>query len=73
MKTVRGRVQGGRLKVDEPTDLPDDTEVELALILDEGDDLDDDERARLHAALRISEAEAERGEVYPLEQVLAEL
>ena len=29
MITVRGRVRNGRLIVDEPTDLPDGTEVEL--------------------------------------------
>lgn len=31
---MKGRVDGGRLKVDEETDLPDGTEVEL-LILDD--------------------------------------
>lgn len=42
--TVRGRVRGGRLRVDAPLDLPDDTEVELAVIVDEGDDLDAEEQ-----------------------------
>jgi hypothetical protein len=71
--TVRGRVHGGRLHVDAPLDLPDDTEVELAVIVDEGDRLDADDRARLHAALDASMAELARGEVVPFDQVLAEI
>ena len=48
--TLKGRVKAGRLLVDEPIDLPDGTEVELAVV-DPGDDLEDAERERLHAAL----------------------
>ena len=70
---VRGRVRGGRLKVDEPIDLPDDTEVDVAVLLEEADDLDGEERARLHEDLRVSKAELARGEVFPLEAALAEL
>jgi hypothetical protein len=47
MVPLRARVKNGRLVLDEPTALPEGTEVELAL----PDELDDDERARLHAAL----------------------
>ena len=32
--TVRGHVKSGRLVVDEPTDLPEGTEVELVSIVD---------------------------------------
>jgi hypothetical protein len=71
--TVRGRVRGGRLQVDAPLDLPDDTEVELAVLLDDGDDLDAEDRARLDAALRASKAELARGEAVPFEQVLMEI
>jgi hypothetical protein len=71
--TVRGRVHGGRLQVDAPLDLPDDTEVELAVIVDEGDELDGEDRARLDEALRASKAELARGEVVPFDQVLAEI
>jgi hypothetical protein len=45
--TMQACVRAGRLVVDEPTDLPDGTEVEL-LPLDPGDWLDEREPAALH-------------------------
>ncbi|XXT20983.1 hypothetical protein WME94_05360 [Sorangium sp. So ce429] len=72
MLTVRGRVRGGRLVVDEPVELPENTEVELA-IADAGDDLDAADRERLHAAILRGAEQIERGEVVSAEQVLAEL
>jgi hypothetical protein len=54
--TVKATVRAGRLVVDEPTTLPDGTEVEL-LPLDPGDWLDDADRAALHRALAQSEAD----------------
>ena len=71
--TVRGRVRGGRLQVDEPLDLPDDTEVELAVIIDQDDDLVAEDRARLDEALRASKAELARGEVVSFDLVLGEI
>jgi hypothetical protein len=68
--TVRGRVTNGRLVVDEPTDLPEGAEVELSLV-DEG--LDDEERARLDAALEASEDDFRAGRVVPGDQVIARL
>ncbi len=53
---LRAHVQNGRLVLDEPVELPDGTEVEL-MPADQRDDLDDDERARLHAAIAESCAE----------------
>lgn len=47
---LRATVKAGRLTLDEPVDLPDGTVVELVPV-DQGDDLDDEDRARLHAAL----------------------
>jgi hypothetical protein len=44
--TLKARVKAGRLLVDEPTDLPEGTMVEL-LPLDPGDWLDEDDRAAL--------------------------
>jgi len=70
--TLKGRVKAGRLVVDEPIDLPDDSEVDL-LIVDAGDDLDDVERERLHAALAQALEEVERGEGIPAEQVIESL
>jgi hypothetical protein len=54
--TIKGRVRGGRLVVDEPISLPDGTEIEL-LPLDPGDWLDEADRTALHAALMESEAD----------------
>jgi len=41
--------------------------------VDQGDDLDDDDRARLHAALDRSQRDFLAGRGIPAEQVLAEL
>ena len=54
--TLKARVKAGRLVIDEPTDLPEGTEVEL-LPLDPGDWLDDGDCDALHKALRDSEAD----------------
>jgi hypothetical protein len=70
--TIRGRVQGGRLLVDEPVDLPDGSEVELAVI-DDGDDLDEEDRAQLHEAIRLAQAEMDEGKGIPANEVLAAL
>lgn len=50
MSGVRARVQNGRLIVDEPTSLPEGTVIGLVFD-DEGDDLDEAERAERDAAL----------------------
>lgn len=70
--TIRARVQAGRLVVDEPTTLPDGTEVEL-LPLDPGDWLDDADRAALHAALAQSEADVAAGRLVDARDVIARL
>jgi hypothetical protein len=68
--TVRGRVANGRLIVDEPTDLPEGAEVELRVV---DDDLDEEERGRLHAALEASEDDFRAGRVVPGADVVARL
>lgn len=70
--TLKGRVKAGRLVIDDPVDLPDGSEVELAVI-DAGDDLDEGERERLHAALLETQGEVDRGEGIPAEQVIGRL
>jgi hypothetical protein len=70
--TIKARVRAGRLIVDEPTDLPDGTELEL-LPLDPGDWLDEADRALLHDALRQSEGDVESGRLISAEDVLREL
>jgi hypothetical protein len=49
MSTIRARVRNGRLIVDEPTSLPEGTELEL-VVDDAGDTLDEAERAALDAS-----------------------
>lgn len=69
--TIKARVTAGRLIVDEPTDLPDGTEVEM-LALDPGDWLDDRDRAALHAALDASEDDVAEGRLVEADEVLRE-
>jgi len=66
---VKGSVKAGRLVVDEPTDLPEGTEVEL-LPIDPGDWLDDDDRAALQKALFESEQDGEAGRLIDADTVL---
>jgi hypothetical protein len=67
------RVKNGRLTLDEPTDLPEGTQVPLE-IADDWDDLDEEERAALHREIAASIAERKAGApTYSVEDVLAEL
>jgi hypothetical protein len=68
--TVRARVKNGQLVLDEPTDLPEGSEVELASV---DDDLDDEDRARLHAALDAADDELRAGKGIPGERIVAAL
>lgn len=67
----RARGLGGRLVLDEPTSMPDGTEVDVAT--QGGDDLDAEERAALHRALDESLEQEARGEVYDLGPVLGSI
>ncbi len=57
--------------MDAPTTLPEGTELDLVAVGE--DDLDDAERAALHAALLESEAEADAGQTVAATEVLARL
>jgi hypothetical protein len=70
--TLKARVRAGRLVVDEPTDLPDGTEIDL-LPLDPGDWLDEVDRAALHAALRESDVDVAAGRLIDADAILREL
>lgn len=70
--TIKARVRKGRLVLDEPTDLPEGTEIEL-LPLDPGDWLDESDRAALHEALRQSQGDVDAGRVVDAEEILREL
>jgi hypothetical protein len=65
-------VEKGRLILDEPTSLPDGTVIDLVAD-DEGDDLTDDERRALNAALSASWTSAEAGHLRPASAILDEL
>jgi hypothetical protein len=69
VRSIRARVRNGRLLVDEPTGLPEGTE--LTLVADDGgDELDDAERAELDAALAEADADVANGRVVPAADVL---
>lgn len=68
---MTARVQGGRLVLNEPTNLPEGATVGVQAI--DGDELSDEDRERLHRELDEAEAEFERGEGLPKEEVWARL
>ena len=70
--TIKGKVRAGRLVVDEPSNLPEGTEVEL-LPLDPGDWLTDADRAALHDALAQSQADVEGGRLIDAADVIKTL
>jgi hypothetical protein len=70
--TLKAQVRGGRLVLDEPTELPEGSEVELVLA-DDGDELDDNDRARLHASLQRSAEQFRAGRGIDADQALARL
>jgi len=72
MSGFRARVHNGRLVIDEPTDLPEGTVLDL-VVDDEGDNLTDDERAALHAAIEQSLEDEESGRGRPAAQVMRDL
>jgi hypothetical protein len=67
---MKARVRNRRLVLDEPTDLPEGTEIELVPVDDE---LDDDDKRRLHEALAESDEDAAAGRVHAAPDVLAEV
>jgi hypothetical protein len=72
MQPLKARVHNGRLLVDEPTDLPEGTELVLAVV-DEPDEMDDAERARLHESLRRSIAQTKAGQVIDGDAVIGKM
>ncbi len=70
--TLKARVRAGRLVVDEPTELPEGTEIEL-LPLDPGDWLDETDRAALHQALKDSAEDVQAGRLIDADVVLRRL
>jgi hypothetical protein len=77
MKPLKAHVRNGRLLLDEPTNLPEGEVVELVTLNDvlanEGDDLDDEERAALDRDLEASFEEEEAGQLIDLADAIADL
>ncbi len=72
MIRLKALVRGGRLVMDEPTDLPEGAEVEL-IAADSWDDLDDADRELLHASLEASEEDVRAGRIVAAAEVLSRL
>ena len=69
--SLKARVRNGRLTFDEPTTLPEGAEVHV--ILDDGDELDADERAELHRAIDEGMADGDAGRDEDADVVIDEL
>ena len=72
METLKARVEHGRLVLDEPTDLPEGTVLEL-LVAGDTDELSDAELAALRIELRRSYAEYKQGGTISTDELLTEL
>jgi hypothetical protein len=70
--TLKARVHGGRLVLDEPVDLPEGSELEL-MPLEDVDTLDDEDRAKLHASLDRAAEQFRQGPGIPASEALARL
>jgi hypothetical protein len=70
--SVRAVVRHGRLIVDEPTELPEGSVLQL-VIDDGGDELDASERAARDAAISRSLREASDGKTAPADAILDRL
>jgi hypothetical protein len=69
MLALKAHVKGGRLVLDEPTDLPEGAEVDVAVL---GDDLSPEDRAELHASLDRAAEDSDAGRGVDLTTYLAE-
>lgn len=71
MQPLKAHVKNGRLVLDEPTDLPEGTEVTLSITDD--DEPSDDERARIIAAIERSMDQVQAGKRVDADTVIARL
>lgn len=72
MKTFQARVEGGRVVVDDTVEYSDGTTLRL-VVADEVDELEPEERAALHDALRRAWRRVEDGQAEPIDGLLEEL
>lgn len=75
MKGLKARVRDGHFVIDEPTDLPEGTEVELQLVAPEDPwaDMDPEERAELEEEIEAGYRDLENGDVVDAREFLAQL
>ncbi len=72
MKTLKVRVENGKIVGEAPPGLPEGTELELCLA-DPGDDMTDEELAELNRALETAWRSVKEGRVRPASEVIAEI
>jgi hypothetical protein len=70
MSTLRARVEGGHIVVDEKTDLPDGTQLTLVMV-DADDEMTPEERADLEAELERGRAAIAAGQGISADELLA--
>ncbi len=74
MASIRATVLNGRVMVDEPTDLPDGTELELVVAMDhDEDDLGADDRRALNGSLARAAADIAEGRLVHGDEVMHRL
>ena len=81
MHALKARVENGRYVIDEPTDLPEGTEIELVpaneagnVVFDHDDDMSNEERVYVHEQIIASIRERRAGgETFDANEVMAEL
>jgi hypothetical protein len=75
MHDMHAQVRNGHLVIDEPTDLPEGTVVELKVVKTEDPwaDMDPEERAELEASIEEGFRDVENGDVVDAREFLAQL
>ncbi|WP_437278591.1 hypothetical protein WME90_46530 [Sorangium sp. So ce375] len=74
MLSLKATVRNGHLVLDEPTELPEGAVVDLVAVGGDAlDELDDEERGALHAALAEAIAQDDAGDTVDADEVLARL
>jgi predicted transcriptional regulator len=74
MGTVKAHVRNGHFVSDEPANLPEGTQVVLQVVTTDAlADMDSEDRAELHQAIREGFEDAKAGRTIPAEQWIAEL
>lgn len=72
MSALKAHVENGRIVVDEPTTLPEGAELSV-MIAAGGDELDAEERERLHASIERGIGDMRAGREKDFDQVLDDL